>query len=158
MNMSRACQSWGREILWDEDRWSSEDSGRWASLGAEHMPAIRTPTPSYSKRSNMQAQLRARRGWAIANSDDDIRPPSDRAFEAAKGFINNLPDGCLTMRLAISQGGEINFFAGAAPHLLQILIDDEGELSYYGESADSVLAADSVAVTEFPYLRLFRFL
>jgi len=103
------------------------------------------------------AELRSQKAWATINADEEIRPPSEAAVEAAKDFINNLPDGCLTIRLAISQGGEINFFAGATQRLLQIFIDETGEISYYGKHDGGVMAADSIAVNDFPYMQLFRF-
>ena len=152
-----SCDLWNREVQCSELRRTGDQIGRWATIEESVADSVRAPIPSYSKRASLLAQLRARRSWALANADEDICPPSDDAVASAKAFINSLPDGCLSIRFALSQRGEINFFAGNDPRLLQILIDESGALSYYGEADDGPIAADSIAVDAFPHMRLFKF-
>lgn len=155
--MSRAsCEISSRE--WRGERALCEDVGWDSFLICTDAPAeAPMPSDSNSKRGELRAQLRAGRAWAYAHQDGDITPPTDAAVESAKTFIHCLPNGFLKIRLAISQGGEINFFAGAGDRLLQILIDEQGALSYYGQTNEGPICADSIPVDKFPQMQLFKF-
>jgi len=124
----------------------------------EHRPkASPQPSRSYALRSSHLARLRAQIEWAQTNSDDEIQPPSDAARHCAKAFIENLPHSCVDFRLAISHNGEINFFFGDGAGMLQILIDDSGHLSFYGETNEE-FSGSGYRAEEFPYMQLVKFL
>jgi hypothetical protein len=155
--MSRAlCERSSRE--WRGERASPNEAGWISFMICEEAPSkAPTPSDSNSKRGELRAQLRVQRAWAHTHADDEIIPPTDAAIESAKTFIHCLPNGFLKIRLAISQGGEINFFAGDDERLLQILIDEQGALSYYGQTNDGPIYADSIPVDKFPQMQLFKF-
>lgn len=138
--------------------WLSNEkpSREWEPLlqGATRM---QLPSRAYSKRSAHIADLRANAEWSAKNSDDFIQAPSPAALLSAKSFINNLADGCLEFRLAISHSGEINFFFGEDEELFQILIDETGMLSYYAKTATEELGGSDIAPEKFHYLRLLQF-
>ena len=119
----------------------------------------RRPIAIYSKRSRMLAELRLRYEWATKR-DDDFTLPTDEAFAAAETLINSLPAGVLdfSSRIAISAGGETNFFFANGARLFQLLIMDDGNLSYHAQSEAGELVGSEIALKEFPHMRLLRYL
>lgn len=119
----------------------------------------RRPIASYSKRSRMLGTLRARISWA-STRDDDSTSPTDAAISSAEDLINSLAPRVLDFpyRIAVSNDGEINFFFGDAAHLFQLLILDNGTLSYHAESEAGELVGSSIELRHFPQLRLLSYL
>ncbi len=73
-------------------------------------------------------------------------------------LINNLPEGCLDFQLAISQSGEINLFFGDKASPFQMLIDEDGLLSYFGMFGDERFAASDRRADDFQHMQLLRLL
>jgi hypothetical protein len=137
-----------------EDRWSIR-----TYRSDLHSKVVRKPIASYGKRSKMLAQLRSRIAWANKR-DDDFTPPTAEAIASGKDLINSLVTGVLDFpfRIAISNDGEINFFFGNGPELFQILILDDGKLSYHAQSEAGELVGSGIEPPKFPHLRLFGYL
>lgn len=139
------------------DGWmeADEDSEQWPNPKANsNLPK---PREAYSKRATLVAELRSLISRSLALSDAYIRPPTDNAQTSAKSFINCLPDGCLSVRIALSLNGEINFFFGQGDDLFQILIDHSGLLSYHAIWSAEELGDSDIPFDQFPYFKLLSF-
>lgn len=135
---------------WDTDENTSARDDSFCIEESQHKVA--KPSRAYSQRSLLIRQLRTR--FARAVGDDDLVAPAEAARDSAESLINNLPEGCLDLRIAISSCGEINFFFDEKRSLFQVLFDDDGSVSYYGSFNGVELAGSDVSVAEFPFMRL----
>ena len=120
-------------------------------------PSVRKPIGIYSKRASLLNEIRTHSKWAHAHAGEDLIAPTPAAQAAAATLINEMPEGCLGFRLAITHSGEINFFFGQ-PVRFQMLIDEDGHLSYYGKFEGERFAASDTRPETFPYMKLLRLL
>ncbi|WP_146093039.1 hypothetical protein [Xanthomonas arboricola] len=116
-------------------------------------PAPR-PIQVYSRRAKYIQKIREHARWAAAHEDDDLCAPTAAAQSSAISVIQQLPEGCLDFRLGLSHSGEINLFFGQGNSPFQMLIDEDGLLSYFGRFGDERFAGSDIAPDEFPYMRL----
>jgi len=116
------------------------------------------PGKGYSKRSSHIQQLRNLCRQASEVAFDELSAPSRKALAASERFLNELPEGCLELKLAVSHSGEINFFFGDDAHPFQALIDDTGLVSFYGEVNGEEIRGSDIAPADFPGLKLLKFL
>ena len=150
-----ACRTSGS---WGASDWRENDAAeidKWAPPKKER-EAFQQPSASYSKRSSVIGDLRAKFLQAAKSADDYIIAPTQRAMESAELFINRLPEGCLDFRIALSQSGEVNFFNGKDDDLFQLLIDSDGMISYYGVMDGKDLGESDLRPEEFPYMKLLQ--
>lgn len=126
----------------------------------ERTAQLPKPNSTYSTRARYLAELRDRVASFNENPRGDSTPPTERAVEAARTFINGLVDGVLAVgcRMALARDGEINFFFEKRGSLFQVLIDGDGLVSYYGKSADGEMLGDGMDAARFPHLHLLMFL
>ena len=144
---------------YDELWFGDEEGGNgWSEDRAAGI--TRKPIAPYSKRSNRIAELRARIVIANVRDDEDCAPPTDAAIASAESFINTLADGVLSYscRIAISSAGEINFFFGREDELFQVLILEDGRLSYHAQNQNDELIGSEIDPADFPHLPLLGFL
>lgn len=111
------------------------------------------PIRVYSKRSSFIQEIRDHSKWAAAHADEDLSPPTPAAQAAAEFVINQLPEGCLDFHLAIAHSGEINLFFGQKDSPFQMLIDEDGLVSYFGKFGDERFAGSDLSPSTFPYMR-----
>lgn len=118
------------------------------------------PNSTYSIRTRCLAELKERVRFVSGGRRDDFVAPTEQAIDAARTFINGMVDGVLSVgcRIAISHDGEINFFFQKGADLFQILIDNDGQLSYYGQSQEGEMLGSGMPAGRFPHLRLLMFL
>jgi len=127
-----------------------------------NVSGTRGPSKSYSKRSFHTNELREQSKWQTENAGFDLVAPTKLAVAAAESFINNLSEGSLDLDMAISHSGEINFFFGGKTNKpFQVLIDESGYVSFYGEilSEEKIeeIQGSEVLPSSFPYLKLLKF-
>ena len=141
--------------------WDSADDGHNNTLMECEDDACspsRKPIQSYSRRSSFINQIRTHSKWAANHADDDLVPPTPEAQTSAIFVINNLPEGCLNFRLAIAHCGEINLFFGKEQSPTQLLIDEDGLLSYFGMFGEVRFAGSDCRPEDFPYMQFLRLL
>jgi hypothetical protein len=116
------------------------------------------PGKSYSKRSGYIQELRVLWRSATELAFEDLIAPSKESLVASEKFVNYLPEGCLNLEIAISHSGEINFFFGDKADPFQVLIDQTGLVSFYGEVNGEEISGSDLDPSQFPSLRLLGFL
>lgn len=143
----------------DYSYWDVDDrEGDAFGFAEEHRPLVRRPITPYSKRASLLHEIRTHAKAALASADEDLVAPTPAAQEAAARVINAMPEGCLDFRLAISHSGEINFFFGREAPTFQMLIDEDGLLSYFGKFGAERFGDSDIEPGAFPYWQLLRLL
>lgn len=149
------------------ETWPAESDdisdGAWSTPADRQETALtsaRKPIAIYSKRSTRLAELRSQITWLNARDAEETTPPTAAAIAAAENIINSLANDVLgySCRIAISHDGEINFFFENATDLFQILILENGNLSYYAQNQQCELIDSEIEPADFPHLRLLTFL
>ena len=142
--------------FWDSAE-DGQDTTHLDCMEVVHSVAHR-PIKTYSRRSSFINQIRTHSKRTAGHADDDLVPPTLEAQTSAIAVINNLPEGCLDLHLAVAHCGEINLFFGNQQSPFQLLIDEDGLLSYFGIFGKERLAGSDCRVDEFPYMKLLHLL
>ena len=145
---------------WEQASFPMEGGERFAGLFNEPRDDARNARPGkeYSKRSAHIQELRTLWRSATEQAFEDLIAPSKESLVASEKFINSLPEGCLGLEVAVSHSGEINFFFGDKSDPFQVLIDQAGLVSFYGEVNGEEVSGSDLDPSNFPSFKLLGFL